>query len=379
MDQKTPVLIVDDDRATRVILQSLLSQHGYECTLAEDAAVARQMIAQREFDLVISDINMPGESGLDLVFDLLRRWPDTAVVMITCNDDPEVAMLALEHGVYGYIIKPLRLNDVLIRLKNALRRRTLEVENRLHLKKLTMGLEIAGQIQRGLYPRGDLTLPGVRIAGRNLSCEAIGGDYYDFLEITEGKIVLAIGDVSGHGAGSALLMAGTRAYLRAQLLEGRSPAEILCRVNDLLVRDVDVGRFVTLFLGIYDTAQGTLSYANAGHEHPFVLRAQSSQREMLASTGMPLGVMPGEVYDDADTIQLGVGDLLILGTDGMWESRNSTRERFERERFWESVFRHRDLDPTELLGCVFETLLDHVGSVQPEDDLTMMVLKRTDD
>lgn len=124
------ILIVDDEDLIRRMLGRMLRRRGFDTTLAGSAAEARELLAEREFDLVLSDVNMPGESGLDLVRYAMETYPDTAAVMVTGLDDPQIASTALKIGAYGYIIKPFETNEVLINVANALRRRTLELENR---------------------------------------------------------------------------------------------------------------------------------------------------------------------------------------------------------------------------------------------------------
>jgi putative two-component system response regulator len=130
------ILIVDDEDSIRRLLERLLGQHGYRCATAANALEARALLAAEPFALVLSDVNMPGESGLDLVSDILRCYPDTAVVMVTGLDDRRYAEVALEHGAFGYVLKPFKPNELLINVVNALRRRTLELENRDHRERL---------------------------------------------------------------------------------------------------------------------------------------------------------------------------------------------------------------------------------------------------
>ncbi|MCO4762861.1 MAG: response regulator [Myxococcales bacterium] len=152
------ILIVDDEDLIRRMLGRILRRKGFDTTLAESASEARQLLAEQEFDLVLSDVNMPGESGLDLVRHVMDAYPSTAAVMVTGVDDPQIASTALKIGAYGYIIKPFETNEVLINVANALRRRTLEIENRRYrayleqtvldrtaeLQKAVANLEAAG-------------------------------------------------------------------------------------------------------------------------------------------------------------------------------------------------------------------------------------------
>ena len=130
------ILIVDDEDQIRTLLARLLSPHGYDCLTAESAAAARRLLKETEVDLVLSDVNMPGESGIDFTREVLAQYPDTAVVMVTGMDDRRYADIAIELGAYGYVLKPFKPNELIINVGNALRRRTLEIENRSHRERL---------------------------------------------------------------------------------------------------------------------------------------------------------------------------------------------------------------------------------------------------
>jgi putative two-component system response regulator len=135
IDNKS-ILVVDDEEPIRRMLSRLLERHHYPCKVACDAMEARRQLEGQDFALILCDVNMPGESGLDLVSHVLREHPQTAAVMITGLDDPQFATIALDQGAYGYIIKPFESNEVLINVANALRRRRLEIENQAHREHL---------------------------------------------------------------------------------------------------------------------------------------------------------------------------------------------------------------------------------------------------
>ena len=136
-DQGKPqIMIVDDEESVRLLLSRMLKMNGDTCTLAADAKEARAFMKDQKIDLILCDVNMPGESGIDFIRYVLSEYPETAAIMVTSVDDPEVAESALEIGAYGYIIKPFEPNEVLINVSNALRRRKLEIENRRHRRNL---------------------------------------------------------------------------------------------------------------------------------------------------------------------------------------------------------------------------------------------------
>jgi putative two-component system response regulator len=130
------ILIVDDEEQIRTLLARLLGAQGYDCLTAEDAAVARRVLEETRVALVLSDVNMPGESGIDFTREVLARFPDTAVVMVTGMDDRKYADVAIELGAYGYVLKPFKPNELIINVGNAIRRRTLEIDNRGHRERL---------------------------------------------------------------------------------------------------------------------------------------------------------------------------------------------------------------------------------------------------
>src|ERR671912_22568 len=130
------ILIVDDEDQIRALLARLLGAHGYQCLIAESAAAARCVLEETDVSLVLSDVNMPGESGIDFTREVLARYPDTAVVMVTGMDDRSYADAAIELGAYGYVLKPFKPNELIINVGNALRRRALEIENRSHRERL---------------------------------------------------------------------------------------------------------------------------------------------------------------------------------------------------------------------------------------------------
>jgi putative two-component system response regulator len=130
------ILIVDDEEQIRTLLARLLGAHGYDCSTAESAAAGRRLLREANIALVLSDVNMPGESGIDFTREVLAQYPDTAVVMVTGMDDRRYADVAIELGAYGYVLKPFKPNELIINVGNALRRRTLEIENRSHRVRL---------------------------------------------------------------------------------------------------------------------------------------------------------------------------------------------------------------------------------------------------
>jgi sigma-B regulation protein RsbU (phosphoserine phosphatase) len=243
-------------------------------------------------------------------------------------------------------------------------------------ERLKAGLQIARTIQRGMYPVKAPGVDGYDIAWITRSSEETGGDYFDFLSLDPGRLVLAVGDVSGHGIGAALLMAAGRANLRALLSVKQDLKEVMGRLNDLLVQDMDSERFMTLFLGSLDTREHSLAFVSAGHDPPLFYSRSRRQVVALRSTGIPLGMMPKWDYERGLEQRMDCGDILLLTTDGVWEATSQSGERFGRERVMEALTDTAEGPAREIVEAILSRLEAHMGGADPQDDMTLVVLKR---
>jgi serine phosphatase RsbU (regulator of sigma subunit) len=233
-------------------------------------------------------------------------------------------------------------------------------------------MTLAKQVQSRLLPQSPPQLATLECAADCIQARAVGGDYYDFLDLGPGRVGLTLGDVSGKGFPAALLMANLQASLRSrspQAME-RLP-EQLASVNRLLFMSSTANRFATLFLGIYDDATRRLRYANCGHNPPVLLRADGAV-ERLEPTAMALGLLPEPWECTTNVVEIAPGDLLTLFTDGITEALSDDGEEFGDPRLIETLQKHRELAIRELLDTVVRTVVHFSGSEQ-EDDLTLLV------
>ena len=234
---------------------------------------------------------------------------------------------------------------------------------------------VAREIQQHLFPREAPELEGFDIAGASKPAAATGGDYFDYLTTSDNHLALAIGDVSGHGVGPAMLMAETRAYLRLLARNRNDLSLILTRANTMMGEDVGKERFVTMLLVKLDPEKRTLVHASAGHSPAFVLGPDGEVKSELRRTGMPLGVMPDAEYNVSRHIRLAKGDVLVLLTDGLEEATNPEGELFGTGRILEAVHKSRQLKAAKIVESVFEALENFSGNAEQLDDLTMIVAK----
>ena len=240
-------------------------------------------------------------------------------------------------------------------------------------ERIEQELRVARRIQQSLLPEDIPELEGWRIAAYYGPAREVGGDFYDFLELEDGRLGLVVGDATGHGMPAALVMATTRGMLRAVVQSSESPGEVLARVNEALVADIPPSTFVTCFYGVLDPKDGHLSYANAGHNLP--CRRHDGQAEELRARGMPLGLIPGMRYEEKETI-LASGDSTLFYSDGLVEAHDPQGEMFGFPRLRALIGEHGE--ERALVDSLLKELYSFVGEGwEQEDDITFLTLKRS--
>jgi serine phosphatase RsbU (regulator of sigma subunit) len=263
---------------------------------------------------------------------------------------------------------------ILLHTYDAMRR---QLEANFHSLRAKEALErevaIAREVQRELLPRGVPLVRGLELAGVCIPAVGVGGDYYDFLPLQDERIGLVIADVSGKGIPAALLMAGLQASVRSLALPGVSPCEVSRRLNEMLHQSTSASRYATLFFALYDPADRSVQYSNAGHFPPIHLGAHGTS--YLSQGGLPIGLMPGTLYGEGRR-EMGVGDLLALYTDGVVETPNADGEEFGSARLVEILERHQGVPLSDLLTRVIDAVARWNGGGPPHDDVTL-VLART--
>ncbi|WP_082936327.1 SpoIIE family protein phosphatase [Halodesulfovibrio spirochaetisodalis] len=245
--------------------------------------------------------------------------------------------------------------------------------------RMMEGLKVAGEMQQALFPKTHATFEGLDIAATSIFSDETGGDFFDFLEeLGEGKdeLIIILGDVTGHGIGAALLMASTRAYLRMQAEYQHSPALLLTNTNKLLVHDCyGSGRFVTLFCLQISGDKRYLKWASAGHDPAIVFDAGTSEFRELKARGLPLGVMPDSDYEEICCDALKPGDVLLIGTDGIWEATDREDNMFGKDRIREVMRENHYKPAAEILHAVAHAVKDFRGGKPQLDDVTIVVIK----
>jgi phosphoserine phosphatase RsbU/P len=244
----------------------------------------------------------------------------------------------------------------------------------LATQRMEEELRLAKVIQDRLLPSGPPVLDRLELAGMSLPAREVGGDYYDYLLLDDGRLGLAVADVSGKGTPAALLMSAFRAALRSQDLGVLGPAETMARINRFIHESVDPGKFITAYLALLDPATGEIRYANAGHDAPLVVGKDGSVTE-LTGGGLILGMLPQIVYDEASST-LDRGALLAIFTDGVTEAQDPAGEFYGAERLAEALQRHRARPCAEILHSLTEEIAGFAGEGPQSDDITVILARR---
>jgi sigma-B regulation protein RsbU (phosphoserine phosphatase) len=235
-------------------------------------------------------------------------------------------------------------------------------------------LQIAHEVQQRLNATS-ASLPGFDIAGTVCCATLTGGDYFDFIAQPDGCLCIAIGDVSGHGFGAALVMAETRAYVRSYAMLESDMGAILSRVNNALATDLEGGRYVTLLLARLDPQNRLVEYASAGHIPCYLLRPSGEIGHVMESTGPPSGLFAGSQYRSSPGIPLDYGETLVLLTDGVTEAANNVEAQFGADRALEFIKCHLQNSAAELVRGIHETVQAFTGGGPPSDDITSVICK----
>ncbi|MHC4434427.1 MAG: SpoIIE family protein phosphatase, partial [Planctomycetota bacterium] len=248
-------------------------------------------------------------------------------------------------------------------------------------QKIKQSLELAREIQQHFLPAEALELENFQVAGRCRYCDETGGDYYDLLDlrtVATGRVGLVLGDVSGHGIPAAMLMISAGSILRNNAPHhGENLPGAISELNRHLERNSEPGKFMTLFYGLLDDKGKRLSWTSAGHDPAILYRAKSGEFAELPNTGMALGIMYEAEFTTGDPVEMRAGDIVLVGTDGIWESSDSSGQMYGKERLIDLIGQHKDESAEQIASSVVESVLDFCSGVPQTDDITLLVIKCT--
>jgi phosphoserine phosphatase RsbU/P len=381
VNEQQRVLIVDDTPANIKVLHNLLRE-DYALSVATSGEAALEIAFSDERpDLVLLDVMMPEMDGHEVCRRLKAdsRTRDVPIIFVTAMSEVEDETKGFNLGAVDYITKPIRPPIVEARvathLELARTRQTLAQQN----ASMRADLALAAKVQESLLPKLQLAVPGLEVAGWMHPSDAVGGDYLDFLSCAEfgGRgLGVVVGDISGHGTASALLMTAARAMLRIRATQPGNLAEIIGDLNRRLAADVGgTGKYMTLFLA--QVNDSVLTWVRAGHEPGMLLDPVTGAITDLRGEGMIVGIMPNEEFEELSISFANPGSVLVVTTDGITEAVNESDDYFGRERLKQSLLTHARCSAQGILEGVLADVAAFVGDTLQPDDVTLVIVKRT--
>ncbi|HBG99209.1 MAG TPA: fused response regulator/phosphatase [Rhodobacteraceae bacterium] len=396
------VLVADDSPMQRRILAGPLTRAGYQVAEADTGEAALAIMRQGGIDLIISDWMMPGMTGPEFCR-AVRTEPSEAYVyfiLLTSKSGAEDIAHGLDAGADDFLTKPVSWGE--LRARIAAGERILSMQRELVAQNRTVNaqlaeirtlydalerdLDAARLLQHSLLPEADHDLGAARVSVLLRSSGHVGGDLVGHYPIDAGRIGLFALDVAGHGVASAMITARVAGLFSAaapdqnialtKLGPGRFAPhpldEAVVRLNRVLLRELAEDRYVTLWLGEFDLDTGRLTYVQAGHPHPLLIRGKGPMR-FVGSGGLPVGLLADAAWQ-TETIALAPGDRLLVHSDGVTECPGPGGGLLGDPGLERLIGEHRDLDGPELLSTLLWELADHAGGADFPDDVSALLL-----
>ena len=385
MQQSYKILVVDDEPDLEPLMLQRMRRNiragRYEFVFAHNGVEALERLNQDEdIDMVLSDINMPQMDGLTLLEQIPKVDPNVRSVIISAYGDMKNIRTAMNRGAFDFVTKPLDFEDLQVTIDRTLRHLTEwreALSSRDKLVALQNELDVASEMQQSILPT-QLPRGSDYQAFANMEpARNVGGDFFDVLRLENGRVGLAIADVSDKGVPAALFMMSSRTLLKGAAIGSGDPGKVLREVNDLLHEDNETAMFVTVLYAVYDPANGELTYANGGHNTPLIVHADGSSTLLPLTNGIALGLIPDLQYRQ-DTVAVSPGDTVVLYTDGVTEAMNGKDEEFGVERLREIFAEAPPQNAQEANQAVFEAVHAFAGDTPQSDDITCLTLRRSE-
>ncbi len=382
------ILSVDDETDLELLLSQYFRRKirngEYEFFFAHNGLEALQVLLKHpDISIILSDINMPEMDGLTLLAKINEmRIPSLKCIMVSAYGDMDNIRQAMNGGAFDFATKPIDLDDLQRTIDKAVEQieyiRSAQKEH-AQLVDIQTDLSVAREIQHAILPRTfDLKLQDadkVNIYASMLAAKDVGGDFYDFFPIDDHRMGFTIADVSGKGVPAAIFMAVSRTLIKATGLQDKPTNECMSTVNDILCDESVGSMFVTVFYGIYDLQTGQITFTNAGHNPPYILKADGQVEVVKSPCNLVLGAVPDMPFS-CDTLKLGPGDTLYMFTDGVTEAENKNHDQFGESRLEEALAECKGTDSKHIVDTVNAKVKEFINGAAQSDDITQLVIRR---
>ena len=383
MQAQYKILMVDDESDLELLVRQRMRREirsrKYSFLFAGDGVEALEKLGEHsDIDLVLSDINMPRMDGLTLLEKIPEVDTDLRAVVISAYGDMKNIRSAMNRGAFDFVTKPIDFDDLRVTIDRGLRQLEMwrEAEaSRDQLLTLQSELDVANSMQQSILPKHFPKNDEFELYGSMAPARNVGGDFFDIIRLEQGRLGIAIADVSDKGIPAALFMMSSRTLLKGAALGCDDPGTAVTVVNDQLQDGNESNMFVTLFYAVYDPASGEVQFANGGHNPPLIVHKDGSSTILPLTGGVALGVAPDFPFS-TDTARLEPGEALLMYTDGVSEAENIDSEEFGMDRL-QAIF---DGSPPESAraanDAVFAAVREFAGDRSQSDDITCLVLLR---
>lgn len=377
------ILSVDDE----LDLEMLLSQYfrrkirkgEYEFTFAHNGLEAlKLMLTQQDFDIILSDINMPEMDGLTLLAKINEmRNPALKCIIVSAYGDMENIRSAMNQGAFDFATKPIDLEDLERTIEKAVEQINFIKQAQAEHSQLTSlqnDLSIAREIQQSILPKNYPPLAKPKsfdIHAFMKAAKYVGGDFYDFFRINDNQLGFVIADVADKGIPAAIFMAISRTVIRAIALEERDVAQCIKKSNTILCQESVNSMFVSVFYGILNINTGVITYCNAGHNAPVLIKRGSEVSFIPLTHDVVLGVVEEADFHEKE-LTLAPGDSLLLYTDGVTEAMNPQFEQYSDGRLLETCQTLAGKSAEVIVTTVTQSVTDFVEGALPSDDITLL-------
>lgn len=368
------ILIADDQQPILFALQMLLGGRGLATETVTHPDLVMHALETESYDAVLIDLNytrdtVGGAEGLDLISQIRSIDSLLPVVVMTAWSTVDLAVEAMRRGASDFVQKPWENQDLLKKLEAQLSRSRSQREQQRQREE---EIREAREIQDSLLPKRLPSVPGYEIAAITQPLRFVGGDYYSIVRIDDRQTAFCTADVAGKGLPAALLMSSLHAALQPLIGQNLPPAELCHRLNRILCDLTPVGKFISCFYGVLDSADHRLTYCNAGHNPPWLIRRDGSSLELQAE-GAVLGQFPHWIYRQTE-LQLRSGDELLLFTDGLVEACDANQELFGESRLVSVAQVSFASSAKESMNSLIDAASQHCGG-HFQDDASLIVVK----
>ncbi|MCY3982341.1 MAG: SpoIIE family protein phosphatase [Roseovarius sp.] len=375
------ILVVDDEPALKELVRQRMRRDirngKYEFVFAENGVEALECLKNgHKIDMILSDINMPEMDGLTLLREIPKVDPDVRSVVVSAYGDIKNIRTAMNFGAFDFLIKPIDFDDLRRTIDRTLEHLELwrsALEARDKLVVIENELNVANRMQKSILPTNFPSADDYHVFAKMEPARDVGGDFYDVVNLPDGRIVLTVADVSGKGVPAALFMMCTRTCLRTALKVNTDPVEIMRQVNNVLCENNDEAMFVTIFLSIYDPSTRMLEFVNGGHNPPIRIGNDNVSDKLSEIQGVALGVAPDMEYTK-EAVELSGGETVLFYTDGVNEAENNAAEQFGMNRL-ETLFAEKPTkDAREITENIFKAINSFADGAPQFDDITCLTL-----